>query len=381
MKTRAAVLWEDAKEWQVEEVELDGPREGEVLVRTAYAGLCHSDEHLLTRDLVPPPEVTESLGLPPLLPIIGGHEGAGVVLEVGPGVSRVRPGDHVACSFIPACGACRYCVTGRSFLCDIGAQLLVPGMTTDGTVRHHCDDHGLNVTAKCGTFAEHMLLAEASVVKVDPDLPLAAAALVSCGVATGYGSAVNRAGTTPGDTVVVVGVGGIGINAVQGARIAGGSQIVAVDPVEFKRHAAVEFGATHTTGSIEEAIPLVQELTAGRMAERVIVTPGVLHGDLLAGVLALTGKGGTCVLTAAAPLLQEDAKVNLFELVMWNKEIKGCLYGVCNPQVDVPGLLELYRSGQLKLDELVTKTYSLDQINEGFDDLRNGRIIRGLLSF
>jgi Zn-dependent alcohol dehydrogenase len=156
-------------------------------------------------------------------------------------------------------------------------------------------------------------------------LPFPAVALVSCGVATGWGSAVHRAGTQPGDTVVVIGIGGVGINAVQGARMAGARTIVAVDPLEFKQKAALDFGATHTASCIDEAIPLVTELTAGQMAERVILTPGVLYGDILGGGLTLTGKGGTCVVTGVAPVTQTEASINLFELAMWNKEVKGVL--------------------------------------------------------
>jgi NDMA-dependent alcohol dehydrogenase len=379
MKTRAAVLWGPHQEWQIEEIELDPPSKGEVLIRWEAAGLCHSDEHLVTGDMVLPAEVREQMGLPDMFPIVGGHEGAGVVLEVGEGVTSLEVGDHISASFVPACGRCQFCVTGHSNLCDAGALTFNRGQISDGTDRYRCKGQGLNVLAKLGTFADHGVIHESSAIKVDPDLPMAAVALVSCGVTTGFGSAQHRAQVRPGDTVVVVGIGGVGINAVQGARIAGARYIVAVDPVEFKQKSALDLGATHAAASMAEATPLVTELTAGKMANSVILTPGVLHGDLLGPALTLTGKGGTCVATAVAPMTQTEASINLFELAMWQKEVKGVIFGAGNPRVDIPNLLGLYRSGQLKLDELITQTYSLDQINEGYEDMRQGRNIRGVI--
>ena len=380
MKTRAAILWGLHQEWQIEEIDLDGPRTGEVLVKWEAAGLCHSDEHLVTGDMVPSAALLEQFGLPPSFPIIGGHEGAGTVLEVGEGVTTLRPGDHIAASFIPACGRCRFCVTGHTNLCDLGAQVFGPGQIGDGTDRHHLGGKGVPIVAKLGTFAEHGVINEASAVKVDPDLPMAAVALVSCGVATGYGSAIHRAEVRPGDTVVVVGVGGIGINAVQGARIAGARNIVAVDPVEMKQKTALDLGATHASASMAEATGLVSGLTRGVMADSVILTPGVMYGDLLAPAMSLTAKGGTCVVTAVAPIDQRDVTLDLFELAMWQKEIRGVIFGGGNPRHDIPVLLDLYRAGHLKLDELVTRTYPLEGINQGYEDMRAGINIRGVLT-
>jgi len=314
-----------------------------------------------------------------MFPVIGGHEGAGVVLEVGPGVTSVQPGDHVAASFFPACGHCRYCITGQSNLCDLGAQTFGAGQISDGTSRHHFGGQDLNILAKVGTFAEHGVVHENSLVKVDADLPLTAVALVSCGVTTGWGSAIHRAEVKPGETVVVVGIGGIGINAVQGARMASALNIVAVDPIEFKQKAALDVGATHVAASMAEALPLVTELTRGQLADSVILTPGVLYGDLLGQALSLTGKGGTCVVTAIAPMTQTEASINLFELAMWQKEVRGVIFGAGNPRFDIPNLLALYKAGQLKLDELITSTYPLDQINQGYQDMRDGKNIRGVL--
>ena len=381
MKTRAAVTWGIGQEWKIEEIDLDPPKAGEVLVKMAAAGLCHSDEHVITGDMSVSHEMAIELGMPPMFPIIGGHEGAGVVVEVGPGVTTLQPGDHVSASFVPACGRCHYCSTGRQNLCDAGAGAFQRGQITDGTVRHHCRGHELNLLAKLGTFSEHTVCAEVSLIKVEPDLPLELVALVSCGVATGWGSAVVRANVSPGDTVVVVGIGGIGINAVQGAKMAGARHVIAIDPIEFKREAAMEFGATHTFSSMADAMAEVNTLSWGRMADKVIMTPGVMYGDLLAQGMDLVGKGGTCVVTAVAPMLQNTAALNLFQLTLWQKEIKGTIFGSLNPRSDIPKLLNLYRDGQLKLEELITRRYTLDQINEGYQDMRDGKNIRGVIVF
>ena len=383
MKTHAAVLWDRKQDWQIEEIELDPPREREVLVKWEAAGLCHSDQHLRGMDLgekEPVPDEPEHQPPPGLFPIIGGHEGGGVVIQVGPGVQTLEVGDHVAASFFPICGHCRMCITGHSNLCDMGATTFQPGQITDGTMRYHLNGKDVNVMAKVGTFAEHAVVHEASLVKVDRDLPLNVVALVSCGVTTGWGSAVYRAEVMPGDTVVVIGVGGVGMNAVQGAAMVGARNVVAVDLVEFKRKAALDFGATHTAGSIEEAIPLVRELTRGEMADAVILVPSIMYGNLLGPALTLTGKNGTCVVTGMAPGAQTEVTMNLHELAMWQKEVRGVVFGAANPRHDIPMLLDLYKAGQLKLDELITKTYRLDQINQGYQDMLDGVNIRGVLA-
>jgi S-(hydroxymethyl)glutathione dehydrogenase/alcohol dehydrogenase len=386
MKTRAAVLWGLNQPWRVEEIEIDPPRVGEVIVQWKAAGLCHSDEHMVTGDMVPPPEALAMMGIDSIFPLIGGHEGAGIVLEVGPGVTSLKPGDHVSASFVPSCGRCRYCSTGRQNLCDNGRGTLGGGMITDGTHRHFVtsssgERQAVGLMAKVGTFAEHACVAQDSLIKVDDDLPLECVALVSCGVATGWGSATNRADVTPGDTVVVVGIGGIGINAVQGAKMAGAKRVIAIDPLEFKREKAMEFGATHTFASMEEAMPAVNELTWGQMAEKVIMTPGVMYGDMMALGMSLAGKGGTVVVTAVAPMTQTHSAVNLFELTLWNKEIKGTIFGSLNPRADIPRLLGMYRDGTLMLDELISHRYSLDEINDGYDAMRAGENIRGVIVY
>jgi S-(hydroxymethyl)glutathione dehydrogenase/alcohol dehydrogenase len=370
MKTRAAVLWGVNEEWKVEDVELDDPRRGEVLIKTKVAGMCHSDEHMVTGDMIMPH-----------FPCIGGHEGAGEVLAVGEGVTTVEPGDHVSLSFIPSCGRCKWCASGRQNLCDLGIHLFDIGMMTDGRVAHRTGDTTLARMCQLGSFSEHMLVSEAAVVKVDPDIPWHAAALVSCGVATGFGSSVHRAEVKPGDTVAVIGIGGIGINAVQGAKLAGAKHVYAIDPIEFKREKAMEFGATHTFSSIDEATGKIAELTGGEMANKVILAVGVMSGDLVEPALTMTAKGGTTVMTAVASMLDSKADLNSFMFAMMEKELKGSLFGSGNPRVDIPALLSMYQAGTIKLDELVTNRYTLDNINQGYEDLRNGVNIRGVVEF
>lgn len=379
MRCRAGIIHGVGQSWSVEDIDVDSPRIGEVLVQWTHAGLCHSDEHLVTGDFVPSPEVMSLMGIDTIFPMVGGHEGSGVVAEVGPGVTSVAPGDHVSASFVPSCGTCRYCSRGQQNLCDAGAGAFMRGMITDGTSRHRSGGDDVGLFAKLGTFAEYSCVAESQVIKVDDDLPLDVVALVSCGVATGWGSATVRADVRPGETVVVVGIGGIGINAVQGAAMAGAKRVVAVDPVEFKREKAMEMGATHAFSSMEEAFPQVAELTMGQMADKVIMTPGVLYGDMMKLGTGLAGKGGTIVVTAIAPIGQTESSVNLFELAMWQKEIKGAIFGSLNPRADIPDLLSMYQAGTLRLDELITNRYPLDEINVGYQAMRDGENIRGVI--
>ena len=381
METRAAVLRGVGQEWSIETIRVDPPRAGEVLVEWKVAGLCHSDEHMVTGDMVPGQDLLDLAAS-----ITSSRSSAVTRAPVSwsrsvPGVTSVAPGDHVSASFVPSCGHCRYCASGRQNLCDNGAGTLLGGMITDGTHRHFAGDEAITMLAKLGTFSNHACVSEQSLIKVDPDLPLEAVALVSCGVATGWGSATKRADVRPGETVVVVGVGGIGMNAVQGARMAGAGKVIAIDPFEFKREKAMEFGATDTFSSMEEALLPLTEMTGGQMADKVIMTPGVMYGELMELGMTMTGKGGTCVVTAVAPMTQNESSINLFQLAMWNKEVKGTIFGSLNPRVDIPRLLGMYRDGQLMLDELITQRYPLDQINEGYQAMRDGTNIRGVVVY
>ena len=369
MKTRAAVLMEQPAEWQVIDADLDAPRDFEVLVRIVASGLCHSDDHVAKAD-----------GVVPHFPYCGGHEAAGIVEAVGPGVRSVRPGDHVVSSFIPGCGRCRWCASGRQNLCNNGAVLGQGGML-DGSFRLHYEGTGVARSSLIGAFAEWSVMPEWSCVRIPERVPLLSAALLGCAVPTGWGSAVNAAEVAPGDVVLVMGVGGIGVNAVQGASHSGATRIIAVDPVPLKREAALGLGATDASDSMEDATELARSLTDGQGADAAIVCVGVLTGEHIAEAVDAVRKGGIVVVTAVAPRATVGIPVNLLMLAMYQKRIQGCLYGMMSPSSDVLRLLGMYEQGQLKLDELVTRTYTLDEINTGYEDMHAGTNIRGVIRF
>jgi S-(hydroxymethyl)glutathione dehydrogenase/alcohol dehydrogenase len=232
-----------------------------------------------------------------------------------------------------------------------------------------------------GTFAHHTVVNEASCIKIENDVPLDKACLLGCGVVTGWGSSVYAADVQPGDTVCVVGIGGIGANAVQGAKLAGAKRVIAIDPIEFKREKAMQFGATHTAASMTEAAELVRDLTWGTMANKVIMTMGVGSGAVIGEALALTAKRGRVVVTNIHPAMEFSANMSLLDLTLMEKQVVGSLFGSGNPRADIPKLLGLYREGQLDLDGLVTKTYPLEGVNDGYDDMRSGKNIRGVLVY
>ena len=291
-------------------------------------------------------------------------------------------GDHVVLGFIPACGKCPSCAKGQSNLCDFGAFLLAGRQISDFTARHHAaNGEDLGTMCLLGTFGEHTVVNEASCIKIENDIPLDKAALVGCGVTTGWGSATYAADVQPGETVVVVGAGGIGVNAIQGAAMAGARHVVAVDPVEFKREQAMVFGATHTASSIEEATALVGEITWGANADKAIITVGVGDGNLIAPVMGLTSKGGRVVHTSVAPMESNDVQLNLFDLTLQQKQLVGSIFGSANPRYDIPRLLRLYQEGKLKLDELITREYDLADINQGYADMNDGNNVRGFVRY
>ncbi len=367
MKTKAAVVYEQpSKRIEIEELDLDGPREGEVLIRYTHAGLCHSDLHIVTGDLEA------------RMPVVLGHEGAGIIEEVGPGVTRVAPGDHVVCSFIPNCGVCRYCATGRQSICDMGATIL-EGYLPGGRWPISGPRGQYGAMCMIGTFSQYGVIHQTSAVKVDDDLPLDKAVLVGCGVPTGWGSAVYTADVAPGDTVAVYGVGGIGINAVQGARYAGAKYVIAVDPLPNKREKALEVGATHAFGTAADAQQAITELTRGQGADSAILTVGLMTADVVAAGFNAVGKGGVVVVTGPNKLMEPTIQLPGTILTLFRKSIKGSLFGDCNPTTDIPKILGLYRAGDLKLDELVTRTYTLEQVNEGYEDLMSGKNVRGVI--
>jgi S-(hydroxymethyl)glutathione dehydrogenase/alcohol dehydrogenase len=370
MKTKGALIWEFNQPWSVEEIEIGDPHKGEVKVQMEASGMCHSDHHLVTG------------GIPMGgFPVLGGHEGAGIITELGEGVEDLEVGDHVVLSFIPSCGKCPSCQAGMRNLCDLGAGLLNGASVSDGTFRIQAKGHNVYPMTLLGTFSPYMVVHETSVVKIDPSVPFEVACLVGCGVTTGYGSATRTADIRPGQDVAIVGIGGVGMSALQGAVNAGARYVFAVDPVEWKRDQALKFGATHVYESIEAALMGIAEVTAGLMAKKVIVTVGEVHGEDVDNWMAITAKGGTCVLTAIGSLVDNDVKLNLSMLTLMQKNLQGTIFGGGNPYYDIPQLLSMYKVGKLNLDDMVTRQYKLEQINDGYRDMLEGKNIRGIIRY
>ena len=362
MKTRAAVLRKGGEPWELTELDLDEPKAGEVLIRYEAAGLCHSDEHIRAQGVA-------------RMPLVGGHEGAGVIEKTGPAVTRVKEGDRVACSYIPVCGTCRYCSTGHQNLCDAGKNAAI-GCLTDGTFRFHQNGEDLGGMCVLGTFSQRAIISEWSCVKIEDDVPFELAALVSCGVTTGFCSAIYAGDVRPGETVVVFGTGGVGMNAVQGAAYAGAKYVFAIDPNEWKLERATEFGATHTFSDPVKAKEVLIDLTRGQLADKVICTVGEMDNEVVKAAVDMTGKAGTIVITGVG---YYDMVLPGGILIGYHRRLQGSLFGGANPLYDIPMILSLWHEGRIKLDELITKRYTLDEINEGYQDLMDGKNIYGVI--
>jgi S-(hydroxymethyl)glutathione dehydrogenase / alcohol dehydrogenase len=370
MKTKGALIWEFNQPWSVEEIEIGDPRDGEVKVQLEASGLCHSDHHLVTG------------GMPMAgFPVLGGHEGAGVITEVGPGVQDLEPGDHVVLSFIPSCGKCPSCQAGRRNLCDLGVYLLSGESVSDGSFRIQARGRNVYPMSLLGTFSPYAVVHQHSVVKIDPEVPLEVACLLSCGVTTGYGSAVHAANIRPGEDVVIIGLGGVGMAALQGAVHAGARYIFAVDPVTWKLQQATSFGATHVYESLEAATADAAIVTKGAMPSKVIVTVGEVHGRDIDSYMGITAKAGTCVVTAMGSLLESEATFNISMHALLQKTLTGTLFGGGNPHGEIPLLLSMYQAGKLNLDDMITQFYTLETINEGYQDMLNGKNIRGVIRY
>ncbi|MCD2109036.1 MAG: NDMA-dependent alcohol dehydrogenase [Rhodococcus sp. (in: high G+C Gram-positive bacteria)] len=371
MRTRGAVIRQAPGAYEVVDLVLDSPRSGELTVKMVASGLCHSDDHIARGD--------HGVGR---YPICGGHEGAGIVVEVGPNTEGWSEGDHVVFSFLAACGRCRWCASGIQNLCDNGAAIMTgsrPGETS--SYRMSLDGQPVAQTCGLSTFSEYTTVSTLSAVKVDKHLPLDALCLLGCGVGTGWGAAVNSAQVYPGQTVIVMGIGGIGINAVQGAAHAGAAHVIAVDPVAFKRESALKLGATHAVATMEEATDIARSFTNGQGADSAIVTVGVTTGEHVAQAFSSIRKAGTCVVTGLGKMTDVGIPVSLMELTLYQKRIQGSLFGASNPTADIPWMIDLYTSGKLELDGLITNRYTLDQINNGFADMHAGRNLRGIITF
>ena len=373
VETRGAIIREAPGKFEVVDLVSDDPRPGEIQVKLAASGMCHSDDHLATGDI-------------PVAhyPMAGGHEGAGVVTAVGTNTKGFKEGDHVVFSFLPACGRCRWCASGMSYLCDLGAGLLVGARFDDLESFRFSTSDGTPVGQMCGlgTFSGYTTVNAESAVKIPDDIPLEVACLTGCSVGTGWGSSVTAAKVEPGETVIIMGIGGIGANAVQGAAYAGASHVIAVDPVAFKREKAQEFGATETFENIEEAADFARSVTNGQGADKAIVTVGVTTGQHVAQAFSAIRKAGVVIVTGLGDITdQTGIPISVGELTLFAKEIKGAMFGDSNPHTDILKVLRLYQEGHIKLDELVTKRYTLDEVNQGYEDMHSGKNIRGVIIY
>ena len=361
---KAAVLYEAFQPLEVVDVDLEGPRQGEVLVKLAASGVCHSDLHYMKGVREHP------------MPVVLGHEGAGTVEEVGPNVTYARPGDHVVLSFVPTCGRCSYCVNGKHNLCE--ARYGLRGSLPDGTRRLRKGNQEIHHFNGLSTFGELAVVPEDSLVLVREDAPLDKVALIGCGVPTGVGAAIHTAKVQPGSKVVVIGAGGVGLNVVQGAALAGAETIIAVDIRGPKLEHALQFGATHlVNGATEDVAERVRDITNGEMADYAFEVIGSV--EAINQALHTTRRGGTTVVVGVAPT---GAQLTIDpDFLHQDRVLMGCTYGSCYPRADMPMLVDLYMSGKLKLDELISWTFPLEEINTAFDLLDRGEVARSIIRY
>lgn len=360
---KAAVLEAYGQPLNVTDVDLAPPQKGEVKVAIRATGVCHSDLSI-QQGKVPYPT-----------PCVLGHEGAGEVVEIGDGVTAVSPGDHVVLMWTPMCGNCFYCRRGQTHLCDATRAM---GMMDDGTSRLSKDGKLILHEINTACFAEEAILREHAVVKIPDDIPFEVAAVVGCGVLTGVGAAIHTAKVQPGEAVAVLGCGGVGINAIQGAKLAGASPVIAIDTVQAKLDMAQRFGATHlVNGADGNAGAQVAELTGGRGADAAFEVVGV--PALERQVFDMTRRGGRAVFVGMAGLTDEVSLPSMF-LTLGEKNVLGCYYGSCDPKRDIPLFLDLWKAGKLDLEGLISQTSKLDDVNGAFEDMEAGKVIRTVLT-
>ena len=363
---RAAVLTEVNKPLQILDLEQEGPKAGEVRVQVKAAGVCMSDWHIMNGDWPLP------------LPMVLGHEAAGIVVELGPGVTSVKKDDHVIFSFRPHCGRCAYCSKGRTVLCS-GRNDTPRWLMHDGTARVRLNGEPVNQMARIGTFSEYVVCPAEQVVAVRRDLPWTHAAIIGCSVATGVGAVVRHAEVEAGSSVLVVGCGGVGLNVVQGARLAGARAIIGCDLLDNKLAYAREFGATHTVNArSEDALKRVREVTGGLGVDYAFDAIG---GEVTAKlVVDAIAPGGHAVLVGI-PAFDVTAAISPFQIVYAEKKLTGTYYGSIRPSVDFGVLADLDMDRKLNLDGLISRTYKFDEINEGFSLLTTGQVARGVIVF
>jgi NDMA-dependent alcohol dehydrogenase len=351
-----------------DDVEVESPHAGEVKVRMGASGVCHSDLSMQNGTIMSP------------TPCVLGHEGAGVIEEVGEGVTNLATGDHVVISWVPQCGECFFCERDQGYLCERSGAAMASGGLLDGTTRFTSKGAPLFQMAASGTFSEVSIIPATGAVKIADDVDMRVAALIGCGVLTGAGAAMNTANIRKGDTVAVVGCGGVGLNVIQGARIAGAGEIIAVDMNDTKLQMAKEFGATQSVnGSDGTSVQQVLGMTANRGADVAFEVIGLK--DTIDQTIAMTRRGGQAILVGVPRM---DVMINLpafFGVVLMEKTIKGCWYGSSNVQKDVPKLVDLYKKGDLKLDELISRTIKLEEVNEAFESMKTGEVARSVIQY
>jgi S-(hydroxymethyl)glutathione dehydrogenase / alcohol dehydrogenase len=366
MENRAALFYQPHTPFAVETLDLAPPQAGEVLVRIAAAGVCHSDWHLMTGATLHP------------APVVPGHEGSGVVLEVGPGVSRLKPGDHVALNWAPSCGHCFYCLNERPNLCEAYLGPLWAGTMMDGKTRLSRGGEPVYHFSCLSCFAEYAVVPQESCVALPKEVPLEIAALIGCAVTTGVGAILNTAAVKPGSSVAVFGAGGVGLTTIMGARLAGANRIIAVDRSQAKCDLALSVGATDAVLAGPDANDTIRRLTHGRGADYVFEVVGL--PEVQEQCLDAARRGGVVVLIGVSPM---GSSTNLPGAVITRQEktIMGCYYGTANPARDFPLYAELYLNGRLDLDRLISRKYRLDQINEAYAALLGGEVARGVIVF
>ncbi len=366
MKIKAAVLYEPHTPFKIETLDLDPPRAGEVLVKIAATGVCHSDWHLVTG-------ATQHA-----LPVVAGHEGAGVVQAAGPGVTRVKPGDHVALNWAPNCGSCFYCLNDHPSLCASFVGPLWAGTMMDGTPRLSQDGRPVYHFSALACFADHTVVPQECCVPMRAEVPLTVAALIGCAVTTGVGAVLNTAKVKPGSSVAVFGAGGVGLSVIMGAKLAGAKTIIAVDKAEGKLDMAQEFGATDAVMAGPEATDAIRQLTEGRGADYVFEAIGI--PAVQEQCLYAARPGGTIVLAGISPM---GSSTNLPGAIITRQEktVMGTYYGSANTARDFPLYADLYLKGRLDLERLVSKQYPLEQINEAYVDMLRGEVARGVIVF
>jgi S-(hydroxymethyl)glutathione dehydrogenase / alcohol dehydrogenase len=357
---KAAVLYEFGKPLVVEEIDMDPPQKGEVKVKLAATAICHTDIHVIRGELPGP------------LPCVPGHESAGFVESVGEGVSLVKPGDAVVVSLLNSCGKCENCVAGLPHLCQAQWPL------NTGSRLHNKKGQSL-AHMPIATFAEYVIVDESQTVPIPSDVPMDSASLLACGFITGYGAVVNRAKVRPGNSVVIIGLGGVGLSAVQGAVLSGAYPIIGVDVLDTKLKTATTFGVTHTINAKkDDPNKIIRELTSGRGADYVFITVG--SSTAIEQAIPMLSIRGTVVMVGLPPV-QQTVKFSPVELIRWEKTITTSFMGATRFRTDVPKLIALYKAGRIKLDELISKRYSLSQINEAISSLESGEALRNVIVF